>query len=146
MKGCCSGLAQNFCPPIIRNDKACLKGNDFRIECLRNGKEKLVTELAILGPLLINAKIPERGFDFDYPNGAAVTESNNIGAPARGKGEFVEDCKAEGPHKAANAALDSECGFRLAAIRPQFNCHTKPFQIAPFFNFCLIFEQGLYEN
>ena len=52
-----NGLAQNFSPPIIRNDKACLKGNDLWIKGLRNGEEKLVTEIAVFRPFLINAKI-----------------------------------------------------------------------------------------
>ena len=57
MKQRFSGLAQNFRPPIIRNDQACLKGNDLGIKGLRNGKEKLVTEFAVLRPFLVNAKI-----------------------------------------------------------------------------------------
>ena len=57
MEHCLSGLAQNFRTPIVSNDQASLERNDFGIKGLRNGKEKLVAEVTVLGLFLINAKI-----------------------------------------------------------------------------------------
>ena len=74
----------------VGQDQPGIGRQNVRWEIGRDGKEQRIAIVAVLRPFLIGAKVGNARLDFNDPDVAVATDSQNVGAPAVGERYFAQ--------------------------------------------------------